>query len=140
MTADLEYSKLGKEGSGASFIISDDAKCRSPMTGEKRKVPQSISPTALTLGSQNSSENLIASKTTKASSFSYGANSPIQKPDKGQPIDLAVIEEELQVEEGCENEFELNRATMQKIRNSSRLSQWSDNTGSFYRTTELTLS
>ena len=73
-----------------------------------------------------SSENCIASKTTKGSSL-MSSGAMLASPTSPKPFNnknnLDVIEEEnLVVEEGCENELELSRVTIQKIRQGNRVS------------------
>ena len=62
-----------------------------------------------------SSSNMINNK----NSFASLSASPTSPKQLNKDTDLAVIEEELQVEEGCENELELSRVTIQKIRQRS---------------------
>ena len=83
--------------------------------------------------SPEDSENILASKTTKSSTLmsskegiflsqqkssyqSSASSSPLLINPKGNDKNLPVIEEELQVEEGCDNELENSRQTMQLMR------------------------
>ena len=89
------------------------------------------------VGADCGSEDLMASRTTKGSSLmsssntagtllhnksslSSGASSSPKVTIKGAAqANLPVIEEELMVEEGCDNELESHRVTLQKIRQAS---------------------
>ena len=62
--------------------------------------------------------------TNKSSLGSAGTSSSPMLPIRANLAHLPVIEEELQVEEGCDNEFESHRVTLQKIRQATQT--WTD--------------
>ena len=63
----------------------------------------------------SSKEGIFLSQ-QKSSYQSSASSSPLLINPKGNDKNLPVIEEELQVEEGCDNELENSRQTMQLMR------------------------
>jgi len=108
------------------FAATHPVKASSQSSVHKSSTFMSSSKEGLLLSNQKSSSSSshLSSSSFQNSAFSSSPKQLINNVKNGSgsgDVNLAVIQEELQVEEGCDNELETNRVTLQKIRQKTTL-------------------